>query len=267
MFNLLKRRAQKRLDLAAMPPIENSTAAKLVEQTLELFAKPEIERRMADGRVTPDFTLTAIQVLLQIGEESEIRLNEEVRAKAIVRAQRKVEKGGEVYAADLRGLQGMQLTEADPDAGHITMLFNGEGWSLAFDFRYNRTRARQHVTVATEYLDAARRDVRARSPRPALENLHSAVELLAKARLLLLPFEGILKSRSHKHVRSEFNKLGKWGTAPDDQVRLLNQLADLRGSARYLEGEVALDLDQVKEMLRNAEAMHKHLSDHLPVEF
>lgn len=86
----------------------------ILGQALELWINPEIERRMAEGRVPEDFALVAAQIVFEVGHTTAVRLNEEVRAVARFIAARAIAKGEDVMVDDLAGLEGVELTDEDP---------------------------------------------------------------------------------------------------------------------------------------------------------
>ena len=51
-----------------------------LHETFRLWIDPEIERRKAEGALPRGFQLQAAQVILNVGEPTTVRLNEEVRA-------------------------------------------------------------------------------------------------------------------------------------------------------------------------------------------
>ena len=130
---------------------------RVVEQAYEFWIGPEIERRRTARELPHDFALRAAQVIFGIDEEPpRVRLNEEVKAVAVVKAARAIEKGEAVTEDDIAGYEDIVLTQADPDAGHITIVAHKGGWTLAFDFRRNASRIAEHSEVARHFLEAAR---------------------------------------------------------------------------------------------------------------
>lgn len=120
---------------------------------------------MAEGRVPEDFALVAAQIVFEVGQTPAVRLNEEVRAVARFIAARAITKGEDVMVDDLAGLEGVELTDEDPNAGHLTVLRMHDGWGVAFDFRYNAERVAAHRQTAREFLDTARSALEGRSAR------------------------------------------------------------------------------------------------------
>lgn len=92
-----------------------------------------------------------------------------------------------------------------------------------------------------------------------VESLFAAVELLAKATLMIHPDERVLASTKHEFVRTEINRYRKRGNIPEPFVRVLNELTELRGRARY--GDVPFSLDHVvaRRMSCTARRFYKHV--------
>jgi uncharacterized protein (UPF0332 family) len=220
----------------------------------ELYIDPEIKRRRDENRLPGDLVLTAIQVVMNHDAPNEVRLNDEVSATVIGNFSRPVTDGDEVSIDDLESIVDIQLTDRDPNAGHVTLLVHRGKWVGRFDFRYNAARSRGHVSAAREFLDAAATSLHKEHWRPFVDNLHSATELLAKG-ILLLHDQLMLTGRSHGIVHSRFNQWGHLGNIDPRHTALLNKLATLRGPARYLKTDFQLAADEANEMIAVAEDM------------
>lgn len=229
----------------------------LLEQTLQLWIQPELARRQSLGTLAHDFQLRQAQVLLEVDRPPIVRLNEEVRAVVRAVAQRAIQPGEEVGEEDLGDISTILLTDADPNAGHVTMVLHRGAWWIAFDFRYNAGRVNEHIQAAREFLDSATADLDASRLRSFCESLLAAAELLAKARLLQLPEPKVLRSKTHGTISSEFNRWARsWPDLHSGFAGVFNRLQDLRGRARYLRGDLALELDKAAEMLTVVEAAY-----------
>ena len=232
----------------------------VVKQAFDFWIGPEIERRREAGELPDDFALHGAQVIFGIDEGMpEVRLNEEVKAVAVVTAARAIEKGEAVTDADIAGYNDIVLTEDDPDAGHITIVAHGSGWALAFDFRRNASRITEHSEVAGQFLAAARWAREQGYPRVFVDNLFSATELMAKGMLIWQPDRSLLDSKTHRYINVRFNAERKHDNVDGRFVELLNRLARFREPARYLSGEVPLTEDEMDSMLAVAEEMREVL--------
>ncbi len=242
--------------------MEDDLGPKLIQQAFDLWINPEIERRRAAGRLPDGFTLYMAQVIFDLDAAApEVRLNEEVRIALKVPATRPLEKG-EIVVVD--HIEGMELTDLDPNASHLTMVFNKGVRYLAWDFRYNAVRIVESIETAREFLDCSAFALEKGYLRAVVDNLFSATELMAKAQLLMLPDKTILTGKKHRIVSSKYNWWGKLGNTDPRYVCLLNRLSALRNPARYLRKNLVLTVDEARSMLAVAEEMFTTLCASAP---
>lgn len=221
-------------------------APSIFNQILDLWVRPEIERRQRDGKIGPDFTLRAAQLINYADDRAnELRLNDEVQAIAKVRLKDGVrkEKGDPIRAHELDGVATVVLPETeDPNCGHATMVqLVDNQWIVVFDFRYNRGRSSLLVDRARQFLAVATHALGQRLWSAFAYNLFTAAELGAKAELLTLPRKELLKSRSHKAVHSRINEWGNLGNVDRAHVTAFNKLSRLRPNAAYGEAEFLME--------------------------
>jgi len=236
-----------------------------MRQAFDLWINPEIERRRKAGRLARNFGLHAAQVIMNVDADApDVRLNEEVRAVLKVRANRRIEKGEALTAADFNDIEGIELTDVDPNAGHLTLLLHKGFWHLEFDFRYNAARISEHVKAAEEFLGGASHALGQRDLRVFVDNLFSAVELAAKGLLLMQPDKSVLVARRHQAISAKYNLWSKLGNTERRFADLLNRLPDLRSSARYVRGDLGLTTDEATVMLAVAEDMLAALINSVP---
>jgi hypothetical protein len=229
----------------------------VVRQALDFWIEPEIERRRAAGELADDFALSAAQVIFDPDVEMPVvRLNDEVKAALLGTAKRDVSAGEELAEADIASYEDVILTDDDPNAGHITIVPHRGQWALSFDFRRNAARIGQHADAARDFLDAAHWARGAAKLAPFVDNLFSATELMAKALLIWMPDESLLRGRSHGQLHARLNYERKMDNIDARFPALLNQLAELRRPARYLSRAFVLSDDEMDDMLAVAEAMH-----------
>lgn len=221
------------LDSSLPPEAQERT----FKQVMDLWVLPEIERRRTLGLVDRDFVLTGAQVIMREGAPIEVRLNHEVVAVARMKLTTDVRASDTVDLAHVQEVREILLTDADADAAHLTVLHLDGGWTLAFDFRYNATRARRATEMAAQYLAVVDIALKEGRLRPAADLLFSSAELMARAELMLLPAESRPKGGrfSHHYVSMVMNRRSKSGLKRDSKTNaaLLNRLADLRIKARY----------------------------------
>jgi len=239
------------------PRIDAEMAERVVEQAYEFWIGPEIERRRAASELPGEFALHGAQVIFGMDEgPPEVRLNGEVKAVAEVTAVRAIAKGEQVTEGDIAGYKDILLTEADPDAGHITIVAYKGGWVLAFDFRRNASRIAEHSEVASQFLQAAKWASDQRFSRVFIDNLFSATELMAKGMLIWQPDRSLLDAKTHGYIKGRFNRERKHENVDSRFADLLNRLSTLREPARYLAGAFELSETEMNEMLEVAEEMY-----------
>jgi HEPN domain-containing protein len=228
---------------SGIPELSAEAQEHAFTQLFEQLVTPEIEARRADGRLAEDVELVAAQVLLTAGGGKTVRLNEEVRAKALMRATRSVERGEDIRSDDIAVIEDVVLFDDDePDAAHVTFLRTVEGWSMSFDFRYNAGRITALLTRADEFLASAESALSKGHLHSFVENAYATAELCARAELIRAPDERLLNSRTHGTTQSLYNQHAKLGNVDLRFAQLLNRLERARGGARYARGE--LDLEQ-----------------------
>jgi HEPN domain-containing protein len=143
----------------------------------------------------------------------------------------------------------------DPNAGHVTFILLDAIWYIAFDFRYNRDLATRHLGAAAEFLEAARHSHKENHQCAFVDNLFSAVELVAKATLLFIPDAEFRRKSSHKAIHSRYNRFAHLGNVSASYRDTFNRLSRLRRSARYLEGTIDLHASQRTTLIDTVDAM------------
>src|SRR4029453_11088445 len=107
---------------------ETQEGRSLLEQAWRLWIEPEVVQRQAQGILPKPFELRAAQGLMEGDRPLQVLLNEEVRAVVSARAERAIQKGESVSEADIDDIKGFTLTDADPNAAHITMFLHRGVW-------------------------------------------------------------------------------------------------------------------------------------------
>jgi len=237
---------------------------KLVEQALELWINPEIERRKQSNSLPENFKIYSVQVLINFDAPNEVRFNEEVKVILEGKLTRETVKGEKVIIDEvLENITNVKLTEKDANAGHFTMIFHRGFWHINFDFRYNASRCLEHSKAAKEFLVSAKLSLNRNNMRAFVDNLFSATELIAKA-VLLMHDEVVFKTKKHSTVHERYNTFGKLGNINSQYTKLLNKLASLRPIARYVQKDFSLNKEEAKEMLKIANEMNKNLLKQIP---
>jgi uncharacterized protein (UPF0332 family) len=196
-------------------------------QMFRMFVDPEAKRRGFE------FPIIKAQVLFFEDRPPEVRLNDEVKISLLIRAPRAVEKGEAVSVSEIeQHYEGSELDVTDADAGHFTAVAINGKWLMTFDFRPNKLTAAKLVKRAGEFCVSAEHALSQQHFGPAIDNLYSACELAAKARLIT---SAMLKSDAKKHgtIHSGINQWGKLGNVDREFVETFNQLTKNREPARY----------------------------------
>jgi uncharacterized protein (UPF0332 family) len=241
------------------PPNHGALGDDLFKQVVELYVLPELAKRG-----TPSAQVRAAQVVMTVGQPVQVRLNDEVRAVLRAVAARPIAKGENVAPRDLRTVEDIALTDDDPNSAHVTMVQLEGGWSIAFDFRYNRAEVARHLGAAAEFLAAADDACKREHHHSFVDTLFSATELTAKAELLMLPDPALLGAKSHKFLGQRFNQRWRNHSAVQAEVALLNRLSQLRYPARYLRSDLNMTSADAVQMLQTATAFHARVTAQAP---
>jgi hypothetical protein len=106
------------------------------KQIFKVYIDPEIERRRQAGSLSDDFTLYAVQVIMNHDGPIEVRLNDEVNAYIVGTFTKPVSDADAVSIGDMDTITDVELTDSDPNAGHVTLVVHKGSWVGRFDFRY-----------------------------------------------------------------------------------------------------------------------------------
>jgi HEPN domain-containing protein len=249
----------------AAPQLPPEAGEKLLKSLFALYVEPELARRVHAGHpLAPGTPLYAIQVVFNVASETAVRLNDEVGGYMQVRAARDLKKGEPVMSNDITDITRVELTDADPDAAHMTAFYLSDGWVITWDARYNASLIASHLQAAGEFVVLAEVAFERGLLRGFVENAFHAAELLAKAAILALPDEVVLKAKTHTAVGGRFNRWAKLGNTDPRYAQLRNELEKLRAAGPYLRGEFAFDGEQAREMLATLKEMRSHTEEVSP---
>lgn len=199
-----------------------------------------------------------------VDRSPEVRLNEEVRGQALARAKRAIRAGEVVYVDDIGGVERFELGDEDPNAAHVTLMARAGGWDVAFDGQYNAARVAEHLAAADEFLVLAEVALERQLPRAFAENAFAAAELLAKAELLPLPDEVLLRAKTHKTIASRLHEWAELGNIDARFARLLTDLERLRAAARYLRAPFSPEAGSAQAQLALLRDMRAHIAATAP---
>lgn len=245
--------------------LSDEGVTRMFNWAVETYVTPEVEARQADGRLPKPAYVYRAQVVFNIDKSPEVRLNREVRGQAIVQAARPMEAGEEISLGDIRRIRRYELSEDDPDAAHVTLLRGpDERWHLSFDWQHNTARVGRHLETAREFVAQAVDAVAAGRLRAFPEEAFAAAELLARAELLPLPDRVLRDAKSHRTVHSRYNHWARSGNTEQRFADLLNELGQMRASARYQRGDFELKRERAAEMLATLQDMLAHVESVSP---
>lgn len=232
---------------------------------MHLFYTPEINRRKELGLLNDDFKLSAAQVIFfSDGRQNIVRLNEEVSAQV------KIKKGVDIsnngFWPSTKDVEFIKLNENQfLNCGHATLILLKDGYQLSFDFQYNKLICKEHLGVANEFLKTSKYALNNNFFTSFIDNSFSAIELLAKTNLLLETNRNISAKTNHKAIKAEFNNRYKNSDTEFEiaQRRIFNQLSELRSKARYLNGELKVEIDTFTLINSTIEGMYNSLNERI----
>ncbi len=232
--------------------MEDSWVAPAIKNFLELFVKPEIDRRKNNKTLVIPFSFSAAQIIFYSdGLQPIVRLNEEVQAQGLAKLKPGIAKtkGDMVFSDDIEEVSQIKLPPGeDPNCGHVTILKIGNRWALSFDFIYNKELSSQHISKAEEFIQIANNALSLGYVAPFLDNLFNAAELATRAILLSVPDPNFRKKGSHSTIHNRINLEAKLGNINPDYTRAFNKLYNLRVAARYKLDALKLKSSEVSEL-------------------
>lgn len=237
--------------------MEEEGMRRTIQQLLDMFVEPEIKKRQKAGEIETPFPLRHAQIIFYPdGTPPEVRINDEIKTELRVilkeEFRENVKKGDPVYWDQVESVETTRLTEdEDPNVGHATFLNINGSWLLHFDFIYNKQRSSQHIEAARQFLESARTALEKKHWAVLIDSLCSASELTAKAYLLGFPDKTIMESKTHGVVASRANMHRKFGNLQGHHIEAFNKVWNIRGRARYLEGELTFTEDEAIDLLGN----------------
>jgi uncharacterized protein (UPF0332 family) len=239
-------------------------ANRTLEHAFRLWFKPELDRRAADGRIPKGFAVWAVQVVLNLDAEPEVRINQEVKGAFVGRPTVRPKVGEAILLSDIAQIESLLLTDDDPNAGHFTALIHAGRWHLFFDFRYNAGRIAKQLEAADEFIAAAAGAVERGHSVAAVDNLYDAAQLMARCFLLCLPGVKALEAKTHGFIETRFNRQAKLGNVQGASAKLLNRVAQLRPKTRYALEPMNVAKSELQQMLEAARAMRGEIEAHRP---
>ncbi|KOV77716.1 HEPN domain-containing protein [Nocardia sp. NRRL S-836] len=138
----------------------------------------------------------------------------------------------------------------------------GDGYVVSFDLRRDKSRVRDHVLLARDFVAAAHESITASRPGPAVEAASAAAELVVKA-MHLLHVVPTQKRASHGARLTWLN----WYTRRDgngspDWYPAMKRLESLRPAARYSDGGSLPDAEELDALLGEIVELVDHAAAH-----
>lgn len=233
--------------------LDNGGAQNLFNHILELWINPEIKRRKEKGIIDEKFALYGAQVILNPKiNKTEIRLNKEVKAQLVGVAKRAIKVDESAPLEDMiKEIRNIRLTDHDdPDVGHVTMLQFQGNWNIYFDFRYYKSKIKEIFEAGKEFFDIAKYSLERKKNRTFVDNLYSAIELFAICQIYNMAGSDFQKKRKHKEIQKKYNAFVKIGNFKPEYKDALNNLNELRLSARYVKKSFSLNETQASDLLK-----------------
>ena len=225
----------------------------LFNNLMDQWVLPSVRERQESGELEKPLALYMAQIIFKLdGNKPEVRINTEVKGRAIVNLKESldtpIKAGDPISLNQLDGIDAFELEDSERDYGHATLIELNKKWLITFNFIYNKKSSQEHLEAAKEFLHAAESSLKEGYLRSAIDSLHSASELAAKAFLLRSPDKTIIEAKSHDVVHRKINMQRKLGNVNADHIDTFNNLRNLRSSARYLQAELTIQKPQVEEM-------------------
>lgn len=152
------------------------------------------------------------------------------------------------------------LLPEDADAAHITLMAGPDGWLAIFSFVAHHGPQTEHLEAGREFLAGAREALKNRRLRLFAESAWSAVELLIKAELLVLPGGELTENKRHSFLRHAYGVWARLGNTEERFAKLYVALDEMRGSARYLRQPFTLTISDAKALLATVNDLHEHVT-------
>jgi hypothetical protein len=232
----------------SISPFDEEARRRTLVQVIDLFVKPEIDRRRSIGTIEAGFALVGFQVVWASGGGAppEIRLNSEMRLIARMEGAlpRDAKVGDPFQPNETTKVEAIHLAENEAGRfAHFSALRIADRWYYTFDFRYQQVAARNHLAAAEEFWAVADAAFGNKHLRAFVDNAFSAAELITKVDLLLLSQigDGQLSHKAVRGVAERFVHLAPLHV-------LVKRLYALRLDARYLVSDFSPDLEEVNEM-------------------
>lgn len=230
--------------------MDDETAKNFFKNVLDLWVYPEINKRLEEGKISKDTEVRSALIIMNPDKNTtEVRINDEVGVTVITKYKSDVQKkyGEPVYEQEIDEHLLIEQVDKDPNSAYIVLIRVKDLWTIKFDGTWNKARAKQRFDAAKEFYEAAILCLNNQLLRPFIDNLYSAVELLATSQLLLIADKKYTKKQSHSSTRTRINSV----QYKSEHRSIYNKLYGLRDGARYLNNDFRYNSDDGAKLLQN----------------
>lgn len=239
-----------------------------ISHLLSDWVFPRVLEMFSANAVPKDFFLFGVYAEMHSDEtKNKLLINEDTGFKALYRLEKdvKLKAGAPVALRDVKGVEGIEKEDVDPNAATIMLVYSKEGWFGRFDYTYNRGYAREKIDRAIKFFSGAKDNLDSSNFQTFYESLWSCSELLAESLLLLHRrikfgenkhnvilerFEGFCKQYNYVYINdykliAEIRKPARYGSPHKWDEAWEQEAPRLLQSTREFLGIV---LDFLKEM-------------------
>src|SRR3989344_1786473 len=202
---------------------------RVLDQAMNIWINPEIEKRKKNGWLKDDFQLKRAQVIFTPNQKNKIRFNEEIKIIAKSKLNRAVVKGEEISVSNLQKVEEF-IVDYPANSGHITVFRFLDSWIIIFNSRYNKEKIRDFIVASKEFYESARDNLEKGRLRPLFEDCWASAELSSACHSLSLGGTYY----NHDDNLKKFKNWSELGNVDKKHSDVLSRLNKLRKSARYM---------------------------------
>lgn len=219
-------------------------AETVIAQIFDLWVDAELQRR-GGGLSRADIGMALVE--FPPGSAPIVKINDEVALQARAVATADIAPGTAATPDNIGSLDEIWPVEVGEDSGWVAYFVLGDEAYAAFDLRYNKGRALNLLTMASEYVEAAS----LAALRPAADMLFSAAELTVHAQML----GQAQVTRVHGARGNWLERNEELGNTPGGFFDVLQRLHRERAAARYGDGVLTLTEEERAQFVHIVEDM------------
>jgi len=229
--------------------------SRIFDQVMNIWIKPEMERRKLTGQIKDGFELKRAQIIFTLGKSSEIKFNEEVSIRAEVKVNRSIIKGEDIKESDIEKIERF-IVDYPLNSGHITLFRFSNKWIIIFDARYNKGKIKRTLDISRDFYESAKDDLEKGRLIPFYENCWNSAELSSVCHVLCRGG----KNKGHGENVKDFVEWSELGNVDKKHAEALSRLKDLRKTKYSLSLDFKTENSQefmkiVGEMIDDAEKL------------